>query len=82
MSEKEIINYLRSYKYDILIVFFIIIICFCLVNIYYNFEDNDNMDIYKNMDITFESIRYNRAVKKSESRTKLLRRRPFSGMPF
>ena len=56
MSEKEIINYLRSYKYDILIVFFIIIICFCLVNIYYNFEDNDNMDIYKNMDITFESI--------------------------
>lgn len=56
MGEKEIINYLRSYKYDILIVFFIIIICLCLINIYYNFEDNDNRNIYKNTDITFESI--------------------------
>lgn len=56
MSEKEIINYLKSYKYYILIGIFIIIICFSLVNIYSNFEDHNNKDIYKNMDITFESI--------------------------
>lgn len=56
MSEKEIINYLKSHKYCILTIIFIIIICFCLLNIYFNFENHNNNDTSKNTNTTFESI--------------------------